>query len=104
MKLPIGKLDSKLLEEIVFRNIAHRRPEVVQRPGIGEDCAVVNYGDYDCVLSTDPITGAVSEIGRLAINITLNDIASNGVEPLGIMLAVMLPEGTTAEDVEMLLS
>lgn len=103
MKLPIGKLDSKLLEDIVFDKIHHRRKEVVQRPGIGEDCAVVNYGDYDCILSTDPITGAVSEIGRLAVNITLNDIASNGVEPLGILLAVMLPEGTTEADVEMIM-
>lgn len=103
MKLPIGKLDSKLLETLVFENIHYRREEVVQRPGIGEDCAVVNYGDYDCVLSTDPITGTVSEIGKLAVNITLNDIASNGVEPLGIMLAVMLPEGTTEEDVAMIM-
>ena len=46
-------------------------------------------------MSTDPITAAVNDIGRLAIHITCNDIASNGVQPLGIMLAVMLPEGTT---------
>ena len=103
MKLPVGKLDSKLLESLVFQNIHCQRQEVIQRPGIGEDCAVVRYGSYDCVLSTDPITGAVSEIGRLAIHITLNDIASNGVEPLGIMLAVMLPEGTTAEDVAVIM-
>lgn len=100
MILPIGKLDSNLLEEIVFRNIKFRREEVTQRPGIGEDCAVVGFGDYECVMSTDPITGSVEDIGKLAINVTLNDIASNGVEPLGIMLAVMLPAGTTDEDVE----
>ena len=57
--LPIGKLDSDLLEEIVFRNIKFRREEVIQRPGIGEDCAVVGFGDYECVMSTDPITGSV---------------------------------------------
>ena len=69
------------------------------RPGIGEDCAVVDYGDYECIMSTDPITAAVSDIGRLSIHITCNDIASNGVQPLGIMLAVMLPEGTQEQDV-----
>lgn len=95
-----GKLDSKLLEEIVFKNIRYRRPDVLTRPGVGEDCAVVDYGDHECVLSTDPITGAVSEIGRLAIHVSCNDIASNGVEPLGILLAVMLPEGTPIEAVE----
>ncbi|MBN7773879.1 AIR synthase family protein [Clostridium aminobutyricum] len=98
--LKVGKLDSDLLKKIVFEKITYKRPEVLTRPGIGEDCAVVDFGDYDCVMSTDPITAAVSEIGRLAIHITCNDIASNGVEPLGIMLAVMLPEGTTEEDVK----
>lgn len=98
--LKTGKLDSRLLEEIVFKNIKYKRSEVITRPGIGEDCAVVDFGSYECVLSTDPITAAVSEIGRLAVHISCNDIASNGVEPLGIMLTVMLPEGTTEEQVE----
>ena len=79
--MKIGKIDSELLEKIVFKNIRFRRPEVVTRPGIGEDCAVVEFGDYDCVLSTDPITGAVGDIGRLAVHISCNDIASNGIEP-----------------------
>jgi hydrogenase expression/formation protein HypE len=95
-----GKLDNELLEEIVFKHLKYRRPEVITRPGIGEDCAVVDFGDYDCVLSTDPITGAVSHIGRLAVQISCNDIASNGVEPLGLLLACMLPEGTTVEEID----
>jgi hypothetical protein len=41
--LKTGKLDNKLLEEVVFRHIRHRRPEVMTRPGIGEDCAVVDF-------------------------------------------------------------
>ncbi len=98
--LKIGKLDNDLLEQIVFKKITFRRPEVLTRPGIGEDCAVVDFGTYECVMSTDPITAAVGDIGRLAIHISCNDIASNGVEPLGIMLTVMLPEGTEPQDIE----
>jgi hydrogenase expression/formation protein HypE len=98
-----GKLDSKLLEKIVFQNITFKRPEILTRPGIGEDCAVADFGDYECVLSTDPITGAVSEIGSLAVHISCNDVASNGVEPLGILLTVLLPVGTTEEDIELIM-
>lgn len=98
--LKTGKLDSDLLEQIVFHNITYKRPEVLTRPGIGEDCAVVDYGEYECVMSTDPITAAISDIGRLSIHISCNDIASNGIQPLGIMLAVMLPVGTTEEEIE----
>ena len=98
--LKTGKLDSRLLEKIVFDNIKLRREEVITRPGIGEDCAVLDYGDYECVMSTDPITAAIDEIGRLSVHISCNDIASNGVEPVGIMLAVLLPEGTTEEQID----
>ena len=98
--LNIGKLDSDMLKSLIFERIRFRNDDVKVRPGIGEDCAVVGYGDYDCVMSTDPITSSVSDIGRLSIHITCNDIASNGVQPLGIMLAVMLPVGTTEEDVK----
>ena len=98
--LKIGKLDSDLLEKIVFRNIRFRRPEVLTRPGIGEDCAVIDYGSYECVMSTDPITAAIGDLGRLSVHISCNDVASNGVEPVGIMLAVLLPEGTTEKQVD----
>lgn len=97
--LKVGKLDSNLLKNAVIDKIKYKRPEVLARAGIGEDCAVIDFGEYECVLSTDPITAAVSEIGRLAIHISCNDIASNGVEPVGILLTVMLPEGSTDDDV-----
>lgn len=100
MKLETGKLDSDMLRQIVFGKITYRNDDVKVRPGIGEDCALIDFGDYDCVMSTDPISSTVSDIGRLAIHITCNDIASNGIQPLGIMLACMLPEGTTDTDVE----
>ena len=97
--LKVGKLDSELLKEIVFDKITFRRDEVITRPGIGEDCAVMDFGDYECVLSTDPITASIEDIGREAVHISCNDIASNGVEPVGLLLAVLLPEGTTEEQI-----
>lgn len=98
--MKVGKLDTDLLRKIVFRHITCQREEVMVRPGVGEDCAVVDFGDYACVLSTDPITGTASEVGRLAVHISCNDVASNGVEPLGLMLTIMAPEGTTADEIE----
>lgn len=97
--LEIGKLDSELLKQMVFDNIKFKRSEILTRPGIGEDCAVIDFGENECVMSTDPISSAISEIGRLAIHISCNDIASNGVQPIGITIAVMLPPGTTEEEV-----
>jgi len=96
----IGKVPIEVLKEIIFSNIKHRRSEVLVRPGIGEDCAVIDFGEYVCVMSTDPITGAIKDIGSLAVHISCNDIASGGVEPLGVMLTAMAPPGTTKEDLD----
>ena len=101
--LKTGKLDSEVLKRIIFDNIKFKRDEIITRPGIGEDCAEIDFGEYICVMSTDPITASVSDIGRLSIHISCNDIASNGVQPVGIMLAVMLPVGTTEEDIDYVL-
>lgn len=90
-----GKLDSELLKSIVFNNITYQREEIMIRAGIGEDCAVIDFGKFACVMSTDPITGANNKVGRLAVHIACNDIASNGVEPLGLLLTILVPEGTT---------
>lgn len=98
--MEIGKVPIKVLKEIIFSNIKHRRPEVLVRPGIGEDCAVIDFDKYVCVMSTDPITGAIKDIGSLAVHISCNDIASSGVEPLGVMLTAMAPPGTTKEDLD----
>ena len=103
-KLSIGKLDSDVLQKIVIDQIEHHRDEVKTGAAIGEDCAVLDFGKYECVVSTDPITAAVEDIGRLAIHISCNDVASNGIEPLGITLAVMLPVGTTDKDVQSIMA
>ena len=97
-KLKVGKLDSDVLDRIVLSGIKFKRPEVRTGAEVGEDCAVIDFGEYDCVVSTDPITASVQDVGKLSIHISCNDIASNGVQPVGITLAVMLPEGSTEED------
>ncbi|WP_026895485.1 AIR synthase family protein [Clostridiisalibacter paucivorans] len=98
--MEIGKLPNDVLERLVFKNIEHKRKEVMSRAAVGEDCSVIDFGDYGCVVSTDPITGATKDIGKLAINISCNDVASNGAEPIGILMTIMAPEDTTEKDIE----
>jgi len=93
--MKIGKISETVLKRSVLNQIGHRREEVLVGPAVGEDCSILTIEqDEVIVLSTDPITGAVKDIGTLAVNITANDIASNGAEVFGLMLSVLLPEGT----------
>ena len=95
-----GKLPADILRSEVFARVSGTaRPEVLVPPAIGEDCSVVDFGEYVCVISSDPITGSVEGVGRLAVHVTCNDIASNGVEPLGIMVTLLVPEGTQYSEI-----
>lgn len=101
--MEIGKVPNDILNKIIINKIRNNRPEILLRPKIGEDCCAVDFGEYACVLSTDPITGAVNEVGRLAVHISCNDIASSGVEPLGLMVTILAPAGTTEQELDMLM-
>lgn len=93
----IGKIPSEMLEMIVMdpiRNKGVKRTDILVRPKTGEDCSVVDLQGELCVLSTDPITGAESDIGYLAVQVNCNDIYSAGAEPIGILLTILLPEGS----------
>lgn len=99
-----GKLDWDNLKNIIDNSRGAVREEVRIRSGIGEDCSVVKFGEYECVLSTDPITGAQLNSGKLAVNINCNDIASCGVEPLGLLVTILAPEKTELEQIKDLMT
>lgn len=95
-----GKLDTQDLIQQVFPYTGCKRPEVLLRAAIGEDCAAIDFGDWCCVFSSDPITGAVQDSGWLAVHVSCNDLASSGAEPVGVMLTVLMPEKAGPEDVQ----
>ncbi len=97
--MKVGKVPENVLKRSVFKQLHTKRPEVLLGAGIGEDCAAVKLNqDEIFVLSTDPITGATQDIGSLAIHITMNDLASAGAEPVGVLLTILLPEGTQEQE------
>lgn len=102
--MEIGKVPNSTLERIIFNKLMKNRSEVMIRPGIGMDCTAVDFGSYACVMSSDPITGTAKEIGRLAVHINCNDIASCGVEPLGLLVTILCPAGSSEKDLESIMS
>lgn len=99
-----GKVPNDILKEQIFSQLNFKRDEVVVYPSVGEDCSVLEFEkDMQIVLSTDPITGASSEVGHLAVNISCNDVSSSGAEPVGILVTLLLPVGTTKEDIHVIM-
>jgi hydrogenase expression/formation protein HypE len=94
-----GKLDFDDLRNIILNNKTIKRSEVKVRNDVGEDCSIIDFGDCEGVFSTDPITGANENIGKLAVHINCNDIASSGGEPIGILVTILAPTSSSLEEI-----
>lgn len=86
-----GKLDDSILKKIIFNNIKHKREEILQGSGTGIDSSIINLGGDLVAVTTDPITAASNNIGRLCVNICCNDIAASGAEPVAILVTLLMP-------------
>jgi len=67
---------------------------------VGGDAAVIRLEDKYLVLKSDPITGAVENIGWLAVNIPSNDVAVVGAKPQWILPVLIMPTSESGVEVE----
>ncbi len=95
-----GKIPAELLRSRVLAYTGVRRDDVLVHAALGEDSAVIDFGEEVCVLSSDPITGAGQEVGWFAVHIACNDVASNGATPVGVLLTILAPPDSSLDAVE----
>ena len=104
MRLKAGKLPPALLAQSVLTRRGTARPEVLVPAALGEDAAVLDLGGDLCVASVDPITGAGSDVGWLAVHVSCNDVAAHGARPVAALLTILVPEGSDVGVIEELMA
>lgn len=90
-RLPIGKLPPELLDNLLRRH-APSDPRVLLGPGVGLDCAVLDFGDTLLIVKSDPITFTEEEIGWYAVHVNANDVVTTGAAPRWFLTTLLLPE------------
>jgi hydrogenase maturation factor len=94
-----GKLPNDLLASF-FSHFTFDDPSVLINPGVGEDIAAIDVADEEIlVLKSDPITFATDAIGRYAVLINANDIATSGAVPHWFLATCLFPTGMTAAEI-----
>lgn len=93
-KLRAGKIPPKILVDCVFPFLGESDSDLLHGPGIGRDAALVRVGRRIIAATTDPITGAVKDIGSYALHICANDIATFGIRPRWFLATILLPDKT----------
>ena len=96
-RYPAGKLPPELLGRMLSRYAAGENERLLVPPGIGEDAAVIRFGDRCVVAKTDPITFATDEAGWYAVHVNANDVAAMGATPRFFLASVILPEEQATE-------
>lgn len=87
-----GKIPESVLKRSILKQFHTKREDVAVSAGVGEDCAAVWAKDKDIfVFSSDPVIWNDDFCGMRAVHGTLNDLASAGAEPVGLLLTAMLP-------------
>lgn len=97
MFFPPGKLPLEVLDRLLSSHTTQQDPRVVVGARVGEDAAVIDFGDRYLVAKTDPITFATNDIGHYAIHVNANDIATMGATPRWFLATLLLPESITDE-------
>ena len=90
--LSVGKLEPSVLQKLVFSCLGAANSRIIVGPKIGEDAAVLDFKDRALVVHSDPITGAIENMGWLAINVCTNDIATRGIRPKWVLIVMLLPQ------------
>jgi hydrogenase maturation factor len=93
-----GKIPPDVLKTLVFSHLGSYDPDIILGPSLGEDASLIQIGENVIVAATDPITGSTEDIGWLAVHINANDIATFGVAPRWFLVSILLPLGSSPED------
>lgn len=97
-----GKLSARLLEETILPALANPALAML------DDQAIVPVGSQSVAFTTDsyvvtPLFFPGGDIGELAVNGTVNDLAVGGAKPLYLSLAFILEEGLPLEELRRVL-
>ena len=85
-----GKFPAELLERLLAK-VELKDPRVLLGPKVGEDAALLDYGDRVLVAKTDPVTFATKHIGWYAVQVNANDVACTGATPRWILATTLIP-------------
>ena len=95
--LPVGKLDMKFLSGLLAE-YPPKDERVVIGAKVGEDAAVVDFGDRYLVIKVNPITFATNEIGWYVVNVCVNNMVVRGLRPRWMLNCILLPENKTSPE------
>lgn len=110
--MKIGKVPENVLKRSVLKQIQTKREEIISGAGIGEDCAIFSFGSQGIMMSCMQTAAVKTGIADASDSVFMwqlvqrcaNNLAAAGAQPVGVMIALMLPEETEEQNVRVLMA
>lgn len=96
----LGKLSSKDLQKLVLDQLKFESSDVIIGSALGEDFAAIRSNDEILYITMDPITACTKNLGKLLVRVNANDIACSGKYASAMMVTLLMPAGTSKEDLQ----
>lgn len=99
-----GKISETVLKRSVLKQLHTRHTLVQQTAAPGMDAAAILTREGQMVvLSIEPVTLGITEIGARGVHKALNNVACMGAAPVGIMASLLLPTRYTENELRELI-
>ena len=96
-----GTVDADFFDEYIHPRLGADRTDVALGPRHGVDFGVIEIGDRDVVIATDPISVlpelGYERAGRFALDVVLADVAVSGLPPTHLSIDFTLPPAMSDE-------
>lgn len=99
-----GKVPERILNRSVRKKITYKSRCLAIPPAPGRDSSVYHPGGgVPMAFSTNPVTGDPDTIGYRAFFRMANDICCAGADPSGMLLDILLPEGSEEQELRQIM-
>ncbi|NBI90051.1 hydrogenase maturation factor [Lachnospiraceae bacterium] len=96
-----GKLPENVWKRSVQKQMKTKRKEIFTGAGIGEDCAVLSFGDdSQTVIGVHTGHWPGKDMAKLTVHRSVNALAAAGAHPAAMEVSVLFPVGTEEGDVK----
>ena len=96
-----GKLPENVWKRSVQKQMKTKRKEIFTGAGIGEDCAVLSFGDdSQTVIGVHTGHWPGKDMAKLTVHRSVNALAAAGAHPAAMEVSVLFPVGTEERDVK----
>lgn len=97
--MQIGKLQESILDRSVFKQLHRNNKDILCKLKAGNGYQLLHMRGRDCLATTtNVVEGSPAAVGELAVPRALNSLICSGAEPVGIMLALVLPPDVAESD------